>query len=73
MLYCTVLCSAGVTHHCIVQFMESYKSSSKQKYGLYSQETFLPFNAPERKLLKRQEKRGPTKDMTLVRTVVMLY
>jgi hypothetical protein len=35
-----------------------FANDSSHKQGVYANETFLPFIAPEVKFLKRQEKKG---------------
>lgn len=51
------------------QFMKEYEERKKSnKFGVYAEETFLPFRAPHSKLMKRQTKRNDHGE-TLVRTV----
>jgi len=46
------------------QFMEEYQELKKSnKYGVYADETFLPFRPPQSKLLKRQTKRNDKLEM----------
>lgn len=50
-----------------IEFMAAFADKTK-KYGVYANETFLPIGKPDSKFMKRQEKRGPHKEV-LVRTV----